>query len=161
MATTQRPREHHPPDTRKEIHRPNHAGSRLDKILRTQQLTVSQYAYCTGYYPLRERASKMNYVAYRRLRLPIGSGVTETACKILFTQRFKQSEMKSKVDSSTSILMLRTISRSRICEQVRQETLKCSKNSRTPNSNHTRNTKRPRIPKHNDIGRDHTPAGPI
>lgn len=40
----------------------------------------------------------MDYASYRRRRLPIGSGVTEAACKTVFTQRFKCSGMTWKSD---------------------------------------------------------------
>jgi hypothetical protein len=100
-------------------------------LLSIRGLVGSEDTYCTGYNFLRERASKMDYVAYRRLRLPIGSGVTEAACKILFTQRFKQSGMKWKVDSGASILMLRTISLSGIWDQVRHKML-CASMMPTP-----------------------------
>ena len=38
----------------------------------------------------------LDYRGYRRERLPIGSGVTEAACKTVFTQRLKQSGMTWK-----------------------------------------------------------------
>jgi hypothetical protein len=48
----------------------------------------SEDSYFKAYRFLRDRTEKMDYVSYRRLRLPIGSSVTEAACKIVFTQRF-------------------------------------------------------------------------
>jgi hypothetical protein len=65
--------------------------------------------FLTAYRYLRERASKMNYVGLRRRKLPIGSGVTEAACKILFTQRFKQSGMKWTREGGAPILTFRTV----------------------------------------------------
>jgi hypothetical protein len=70
---------------------------------------AAEEKYSTAYHYLRSRASKMDYVHYRRLKLPIGSGVTEAACKTLFTQRFKQSGMKWTVEGGAPILTFRTL----------------------------------------------------
>jgi hypothetical protein len=70
---------------------------------------ASEEKYWTAYRYLRTRAGKMDYATYRRLKLPIGSGVTEAACKILFTQRFKQSGMKWTVEGGAPILTFRTL----------------------------------------------------
>ena len=61
----------------------------------------------------------LNYVDYRRRHLPIGSGVTEAACKTVFTQRLKQSGMSRKVETGQVIVDLRIIHLSRIWENVR------------------------------------------
>ena len=49
--------------------------------------------YETAYNYLLNHRGGMDYAAYRKKHLPIGSGVTEAACKIVFTQRFKCSGM--------------------------------------------------------------------
>lgn len=49
----------------------------------------------------------MDYGEYRRQGLPIGSGVTEAACKTVFTQRFKESGMTWKLGGGQTILVLR------------------------------------------------------
>ena len=51
----------------------------------------------------------MGYSRYRRLRTPIVSGVTEAACKIVFTQRFKRAGMKWNIDDGQPILDVRVI----------------------------------------------------
>ena len=51
----------------------------------------------------------MDYWTYRKQGLAIGSGITEAACKTLFTQRFKQSGMKWTVEGGASILSFRTL----------------------------------------------------
>jgi hypothetical protein len=66
-------------------------------------------AYSSAYNYLRQRMSIMDYVSYRRQGLSIGSGVTEAACKILFTQRFKQSGMKWSWEGGQVIVDLRAI----------------------------------------------------
>ena len=51
----------------------------------------------------------MKYHDYRNRHLPIGSGVTEAACKTIFTQRLKLSGMRWTHDGARRILTLRTI----------------------------------------------------
>ena len=41
---------------------------------------------------LRVRTEHMQYAAFRSKGLPIGSGVTEAACKTVFTQRLSSQE---------------------------------------------------------------------
>ncbi len=95
-------------------------------LLAIRGLAGSGNSYCTAYRYLRERAGKMDYVSYRRLRLPIGSGITEAACKIVFTQRFKQSGMKWTIEGGRAILALRVIALSGIWAHVRQARLRSS-----------------------------------
>jgi hypothetical protein len=57
----------------------------------------------------RTRKAQMNYAEYARLKLPIGSGVVEAACKTLVTQRMKRSGMRWTVDGGQSVLTLRSI----------------------------------------------------
>ena len=71
----------------------------------------------------RLRPSKMDYPTYRHFRLPIGSGITEAACKIMFTQRFKQSGMKWTLEGGDVIVKLRAIALSGTWSQVRDATL--------------------------------------
>ena len=92
-------------------------------LLSVRGLVGSEDSYWLAYRYLRDRAAKMDYQTYRRRRLPIGSGVTEAACKILFTQRFKQSGMKWTIDGGSVILRLRVIALSGIWAQVRTAAL--------------------------------------
>ena len=75
--------------------------------------------YESAYNYLRGHARWMNYAARRRLRVPIGSGVTEAACKIVFSQRFKCAGMKWGIESGASILTLRVIALSGIWSNAR------------------------------------------
>ena len=77
---------------------------------------------------LRKHAPWMDYAGRRRRKLPIGSGVTEAACKIVFSQRFKCSGMKWEVDGGAVILELRVAVLSRTWTAVRDAMLA----SRTP-----------------------------
>lgn len=65
----------------------------------------------------------MNYAAYQRVRLAIGSGVTEAACKTIFGYRFKQSGMRWKQEHGQHILDLRLILKSNLWPTVRQRWL--------------------------------------
>lgn len=87
-------------------------------------LIGSEEDYCLAYRYLRNRASKMDYRTYRRRRLPIGSGVTEAACKIVLTQRFKLWGMKWGIEGGRAILMLRVIALSGVWDHVRNLALK-------------------------------------
>lgn len=62
-----------------------------------------------AYKYLRDRLAHMNYAEFTRWGLPIGSGVTEAACKTVFTQRLKLSGMNWKPEGAQSILNLRVI----------------------------------------------------
>ena len=93
-------------------------------LLTLRGLAGSAASYYKAYRYLHERAAKMDYMNYRRLRLPIGSGITEAACKIVFTQRFKQSGMKWTIEGGRPILALRVIALSGVWDDVRQATLK-------------------------------------
>jgi hypothetical protein len=75
------------------------------------------YQYLLNYKPY------MDYAAYRRLGLPIGSGVTEAACKTVFTQRFKQSGMTWAIEGGGVILTLRLATLSQVWEQVFRNSL--------------------------------------
>jgi hypothetical protein len=68
-----------------------------------------QEAYDDAYGYLQKRQSLMDYWQYRRQGLAIGSGITEAACKILFTQRFKQSGMKWSLEGGQVVVNLRVI----------------------------------------------------
>ena len=56
----------------------------------------------------RKQRSRMGYAAARGAGWPIGSGVTEAACKTLVTQRCKQSGMRWSAPGLEAILMLRS-----------------------------------------------------
>jgi hypothetical protein len=61
----------------------------------------------------RENLERMNYAEFRDVGLPIGSGVTEAACKELIKARFCRSGMRWKRESGAPILQLRAIKLSR------------------------------------------------
>jgi len=71
-----------------------------------------------AYNYIRSRSRHMRYAQFKRLRLPIGSGVTEAACKTIFTQRLKLSGMGWKHEGAQVVLNLRVILLSAIWEDV-------------------------------------------
>ena len=75
--------------------------------------------YDSAYNYLRGHSPWMNYAERRRLRVPIGSGVTEAACKIVFSQRFKCAGMKWCIDTGASVLTLRVIALSGVWSEAR------------------------------------------
>jgi len=93
-------------------------------LLARRGLIGKKEDYCTAYLYLRERAAKMDYRNYRQRKLPIGSGITEAACKIVFTQRCKLSGMKWNLEGGRDILRLRVITLSWIWTHVRDLALK-------------------------------------
>jgi hypothetical protein len=52
---------------------------------------------------------RMNYAQYQKKGYPIGSGVTEAACKVVVKQRLNQSGMKWNMPAVQNILLLRGI----------------------------------------------------
>ena len=65
--------------------------------------------YAHAYAYLHKRSHWMRYQSYRREPWPIGSGITEAACKIVFTQRLKRSGMSWTKEGGQIILDLRVI----------------------------------------------------
>jgi len=79
------------------------AKHRSQRVLSAAKEKVYQAAY--NYLNTHQRW--MDYQDYSHRGLPIGSGVTEAACKTVFTQRFKESGMTWKLESGQTILVLR------------------------------------------------------
>lgn len=60
----------------------------------------------------------MDFAAGLRAGEPIGSGVTEAGCKVIFNQRLKQSGMRWRRDSGQHIVDLRTAVRGGLWESI-------------------------------------------
>jgi len=71
-----------------------------------------------AYRYLRKHSRLMGYARHRRHGLPIGSGVTEAACKTVFTQRIKRSGMRWGNEFGQIIVDLRVIYLSGIWHDV-------------------------------------------
>src|SRR3989449_9958704 len=78
----------------------------------TPKLYDQAYAY------LKKRTHWMRYRHYHSQRLPLGSGITEAACKIVFTQRLKRSGMSWTRAGGQVILDLRVIWLSGVWNEV-------------------------------------------
>jgi hypothetical protein len=79
--------------------------------------------YQEAYNYLLKHSKEMKYSEYRRVGLPIGSGVTEAGCKVIFTQRFKQSGMTWDLEGGEVILRLRLAELSGVWDEVYREYL--------------------------------------
>ncbi len=77
-----------------------------------------------AYRYLQARRAHLRYADYRRLGLPIGSGVTEAACKTVYTQRLKLSGMRWKKAGAQTILRLRVLLLSGVWPEVYERMLK-------------------------------------
>nr|ADA82584.1 transposase [uncultured bacterium psy1] len=83
------------------------------------EVKASTKAY--GY--IKKRTQWMRYHLYKRQKLPLGSGITEAGCKIVFTQRLKRSGMSWTIEGGQVILDLRVIKLSRVWNEVYQRYL--------------------------------------
>jgi hypothetical protein len=83
----------------------------------------SEKSFQTAYDYLANRLKFLNYRRYRQCHLPIGSGVTEAACKTVFSQRLKQAGMSWSLAGGQVIVDLRVIQLSGVWEQVYQSYL--------------------------------------
>jgi hypothetical protein len=79
--------------------------------------------YREAYNYLLKHSKDMKYSEYKRVGLPIGSGVTEAGCKVVFTQRFKQSGMTWDRQGGEVILRLRLAELSGVWDEVYREYL--------------------------------------
>ena len=79
--------------------------------------------YEATYFANPSGAGRMDYPSRVEANEPIGSGVTEAACKTVFTQRLKQSGMTWKVEGGQWIVDLRVIHLSGVWSEVYQSYL--------------------------------------
>ena len=89
-------------------------------------------AFTKAYNYLRQRTKYMRYAAYERVGIPLGSGVTEAACKTIYTQRLKLSGMRWKKAGAQTILNLRVLLLSGVWEEAYQRTLSKIENVKVP-----------------------------
>lgn len=71
-----------------------------------------------GYRYVRRYRKGMRYGEYRSVGLPLGSGVTEAACKTVFTQRLKQSGMRWDNGGGQVVVTLRVVLLSGVWERA-------------------------------------------
>ena len=89
-------------------------------------------AFNTDYNYLRDRTGLMRYAAYKRLGIPRGSGVTEAACKTVYTQRLKLSGMRWKKAGGQTIVDLRVVLLSGVWDEANERVRKNINNAYVP-----------------------------
>ena len=70
--------------------------------------------YDSGLNYLKKYRQHMDFATRRSRGEPIGSGITEAGCKVIFNQRLKQSGMRWHRQTGQQIVDLRTANRSRL-----------------------------------------------
>jgi hypothetical protein len=99
------------------------AALRQQQKLRGKKLANFNRAYRY----VRDRMQYMRYADYRKLGIPLGSGVTEAGCKTVYTQRLKLSGMRWQQAGAQRILNLRVLRISGVWEQAYQRVLRSIK----------------------------------
>jgi hypothetical protein len=94
------------------------ARSAMQHLERRKMTKPQKAEFWKAYRYLRRHRRWMDYAGYRRRGLPIGSGVTEAACKTVFTQRFKRSGMRWNHETGQVILDLRVVYLSGIWDEA-------------------------------------------
>jgi hypothetical protein len=82
-----------------------------------------QAEFARAYHYIRQRTKWMQYHEYARHKIPLGSGVTEAACKTLVTQRLKLSGMRWTKAGAQVILDLRAALLSATWEAANRDVL--------------------------------------
>jgi hypothetical protein len=105
-------------ETSRGIYRVLHSAAAIRR--RRMVVGKKREQYHNAYNYLRKRIRFLDYCQYRNNHLPIGSGVTEAACKTVFTQRLKQSGMTWELEGGQWIVNLRVIQLSGVWPEVHQ-----------------------------------------
>lgn len=92
--------------------------SAMQHYHRERMSGAAEEEFWKAYRYLRKHRRWMEYARYRRQGLPIGSGVTEAACKTVFAQRLKRSGMRWHGESGQVIVDLRVLYLSGIWSEV-------------------------------------------
>jgi len=90
---------------------------------RTTLGKTAKAEFAKAYRYLRNRMRWMRYAEYRRVGVPLGSGVTEAACKTVYTQRLKLSGMRWKKAGAQTVLDLRVLQLSGVWAAAYQRVL--------------------------------------
>ena len=96
------------------------AALRQQQDLRGKKLKEFDKAYRY----LRDRMPYMRYADYRKLGIPLGSGVTEAGCKTVYTQRLKLSGMRWQKAGAQRILQLRVLRLSDVWDEAYRRVLR-------------------------------------
>ena len=99
-----------------------HSAAALRGRLRPRGRRGQDFARAYRY--LQQRRRHLRYAQYRRLGVPIGSGVTEAACKTVYGQRLKLSGMRWQGPGAQVILNLRVALLSGVWQQAFERALR-------------------------------------
>lgn len=103
------------------VNRVLHSAANLRALRRLGGTRLREFRKSYRY--LRQRMRYMRYDAYRAMGLPLGSGVTEAACKIVYTQRLKLSGMCWQQSGAQTILNLRVLQLSGVWDAAYERVL--------------------------------------
>ncbi len=92
----------------------------------------AQEEYRKAYNYLCERTQYLRYADYKRVGMPCGSGVTEAACKTIYTQRLKLSGMRWHKAGAQTILHLRVLLLSGVWSAAYQRVLSTFEDVKVP-----------------------------
>ena len=90
--------------------------SKMKRLYGIKSGKEDEFDAAMGY--LRNQKRYMNYFAMREQHFPIGSGVVESACKQIVSERMKLSGMRWKSEGAQAVMTLRSIKLSRIWDNV-------------------------------------------
>lgn len=83
-----------------------HSAAAFRHRLKLSNRALTEFEKACAY--IRKRTKFMQYDLYKAAHIPIGSGITEAACKTVFTQRLKLSGMRWTDEGAKRVLTLRT-----------------------------------------------------
>jgi hypothetical protein len=115
-----------------------HAAAALRGRRKLSKARAAMYRKAYNY--IRRRSKFMQYHDYKRDHLPIGSGITEAACKTIFAQRLKLSGMRWSKSGAEVVLTLRCALISKVWEAVFRKTLETRPNYQPHRQTATYNT---------------------
>jgi hypothetical protein len=93
-----------------------HSAAALAARIKIGKSRAEEFRKAYNY--VRKRTKWMRYSEYKDRHIPLGSGITEAACKTVYTQRLKLSGMRWKPTGAQQILTLRTALLSRIWDDA-------------------------------------------
>ncbi len=93
---------------------------------RRQGLKGTKKDFDSGINYLKTYRRYMDFASRRRAGEPIGSGITEAGCKVIFNQRLKQSGMRWHCATGQHIVDLRTATRSGLWHSIWQRMTRTS-----------------------------------
>lgn len=103
------------------VNRVLHSAAALRDLYKLRGEKLKEFSRAYRY--LRDRMQYMRYAEYKAQGIPRGSGVTEAACKTVYTQRLKLSGMRWTRPGAQTILNLRVLQLSGVWQAAYQAVL--------------------------------------